>query len=79
MSPLSNFLLIVCYSPVASGSPSAMFIFCTAAAEAPFPRLSKIEIMQVFSSFPLTKSSSLALFASSAAYIVGGSLLKGRT
>ena len=41
-------------SPVVSGNPSMMFMFWTAAPEAPFPRLSKRAVTVNASSFPAT-------------------------
>ena len=42
------------YSPSSSGNPSIKFMFCTAAPEAPLPRLSKRAVMVVCSSWPQT-------------------------
>ena len=42
------------YNPSSSGNPSIKFMFCTAAPEAPLPRLSKRAVMVVCSSWPQT-------------------------
>lgn len=56
-----------------------MFMFCTAAPEAPFPRLSKRAVTVVFSSLPHTTSYSLFVPDSAFAYSVRPFDPKGAT
>ena len=42
------------FSPAVSSNPSAMFMFCTAAPDAPLPKLSKRAVTRIWSSLPVT-------------------------